>query len=571
MSKMNLAKIGILIDREIAEKRWRYGLNVFEYYIGELLAQSGISYEWIDSAYHIQDGSYDIVIAGPLQEKENDVNHNEILKFLQESAGIVISYAGLNALAKKLGFIKGSKLTVGYAELDERQGQLKKPLRYLHGRLWVQDKQQAKEDQIETTGRLKHENPDGKVMGPLLQRFHVGKGKLDRWSVNIPETIVALQQGSQPVLEDGVPAPDGSGKVNEGLLKADDQIEMDWELDRMTTETGAVYFAHAYADLWRETLVQHLIQCAFELGKTLPFVGYWPEGIKGIAMISHDSDSNIDASAVSTLESLKEEGIRSTWCMIKPGYSHHVHDRIKNDGHELALHYNANHMHGGKWSKDEFDRQFKWMQKAAGNDVKIYSNKNHYTRFEGWGELFEWCESNGIESDETRGPSKKGNVGFIFGTCHPYFPISWANEHNRTYDVVEIGFLTQDIPAWTDFSVVEPFMEEVKRVQGIAHFLFHQIRIYNNAEVKESLHKVIQAVKKHDFAFWTGAEINKWVRKRRKVEIVGLDEQGKVTLIAEDTKDIKVWVPICPANQERPNLHAEEQFGFWCNKQVVFE
>jgi len=80
-----------------------------------------------------------------------------------------------------------------------------------------------------------------------------------------------------------------------------------------------------------------------------------------------------------------------------------------------------------------------------------------------------------VKCDQTRGPSKQGNTGFLFGTCQPYFPISWFNEHNRFYDVLEVGFLSQDldIGTWADRSVVKPFLEQVYAFEGVAHILFH--------------------------------------------------------------------------------------------------
>ncbi|MFX9665028.1 hypothetical protein ABTO78_20435, partial [Acinetobacter baumannii] len=91
------------------------------------------------------------------------------------------------------------------------------------------------------------------------------------------------------------------------------------------------------------------------------------------------------------------------------------YDRIRAEGHEVAFHYNAVEADEGIWDEAEFSRQLDWLKRAAGTP-SVASNKNHLTRIEGWGELFRWCEKYGIEADQTRGPSKKGNVGFIFGT-----------------------------------------------------------------------------------------------------------------------------------------------------------
>src|SRR5690606_23770950 len=109
-----------------------------------------------------------------------------------------------------------------------------------------------------------------------------------------------------------------------------------------------------------------------------------------------------------------------------------------------------------------------WFKTTSGL-AQIASNKNHLTRVEGWGELFRWCEANGIASDQTRGNSKRGNIGYLFGTCHPYFPIAWSDERNRFYDVLEISFLYGDF-LHVDTSIIPPFLEQAIRVEGIAHF-----------------------------------------------------------------------------------------------------
>jgi hypothetical protein len=387
---------------------------------------------------------------------------------------------------------------------------------------------------------------------------------LERWSVDVLHTIVGLQQGTRPLTEDGPPALDGTAWLDDGILKAEDMLEQDWSTDRKVTETGAVYFAHPYADLWREAVIGHLLELVRERGKTLPFIGYWPEGIRQVAMLSHDSDRNHDEDAETTMRVLEECGIHTTWCMMKAGYSHSVHEQIIEAGHELALHFNSNFYEGGRFQQDDFRRQFEWLQTVTG-DARITSNKNHFTRFEGWGELFSWCESCGIESDQTRGPSKKGSVGFLFGTCHAYYPVAWANERNRLYNVLEIGFLTQDLPQMTDFSVVAPFLEQVRRVEGIAHFLFHQGRIHSVESVRQALSDLVAEAKRQGFVFWTGQQINDWERARRRMTILGIDSTGMVTV--EHDSDVErpvVWRPLLLGESVPEDVLVERKFGTLC-------
>jgi hypothetical protein len=562
---MKMARVGVLLDQKAALRRWENGLNVFQAYIGEILAHAGIPFEWVDGVEQLSEQTLDVLIVA-LDRKEDD-SALQIWNFA-ERGGVVIAYGGLSRLAGRLGFSDRGPFGKGYAWLPPEFG-VTRPLRYLQAAPW---KAVSKSKHLcGGFGQIRKDHPHGTRLGVALQQFKVGKGVIDRWAVDIAETVVGFQQGTKPVIEDGIPALDGTGSVDDGILKADDGMEMDWELDRLKTATYTPYFAHPYADLWREVLISHLLKRVTGRGMTLPFIGYWPDGISHVAMISHDSDLNVDESAEITLDVLQECDVKSTWCMLEPGYSPHIYQRVQAEGHELAFHYNAVDHDKGKWEETEFRRQLQWLKDAAGLET-VTSNKNHYTRFEGWGELFRWCETYGVLSDQTRGPSKKGNVGFLFGTCHPYFPIAWSDEHNRMYNVLEIGFLTQDLDhhSLADSSLIVPFLEQVQLVQGVAHFLFHQVHIHNQPPVRDALRKVVVEAKRRGFVFWTGRQINDWERARRKVRIEGVEPDGSVHLTSEaDVANLVVWVPIGHDYRNQPTKSTKKQFGVPCVKRVV--
>ncbi|WP_010268484.1 polysaccharide deacetylase family protein [Paenibacillus senegalensis] len=557
---MKMAKIGLLIEKQQLEQEWSYGFNVFGVYLEEILSHAGMAYTRLSSAEQLNKEQYDTVIVAACRESAETME--PLLSFAQ-AGGTVIAYGGIGQLAEALGCYLAPEASVGYATLPSSFAD-SRPLRYLKAQPWTIAQDNSG---ITSQGSLHHLSPEQAEFAPALLQIKAGKGWVDRWSVDIPYTIVALQQGDRPVLKDGVPAPDGSGAVNDGILKADDRCMMDWELDRAATETGQPYFAHPYADLWREVILGHLLRRVTEKGLTLPFIGYWPDGTDYIAMISHDSDQNQDIYAEATLEVLAECGINSTWCMIKPGYSAPIYDRVKEAGHELAFHYNALTAQDGEWGAQAFAEQLEWLKEAA-NLKEVVSNKNHYTRFEEWGELFEFCEENQIAADQTRGPSKKGNVGFLFGTCHPYFPVAWYTDRNRLYDVLEIGFLTQDLDhsLLADTSVIAPFLEQTMRVQGVAHFLFHQVHIQRSEQVAAALRKVVKEAKQRGFEFWTCQQINDWERARRKMKVTGLDENLKPT-VEQALQGTVVWVPL--AEDDPRAREAPVQFGIPCYKAVL--
>jgi peptidoglycan/xylan/chitin deacetylase (PgdA/CDA1 family) len=564
---MEIARLGVLLDQQTIQYRWRYGVDVFEAYIGEILSHRGIQFEWLHSIDDLERIHPDMVIVAAA---EDDHDTNLRLWNYVEQGGKIISYGGLHGLASRIGYVPGPTLGVGYADpiINYVSCGQDESWRFLKASKWLNQGEIAN-NQVKEYGSICEDAPRGTYAGSLLIRAKVGQGMIERWSVDIPTTVVMFQQGSQPVVKDGIPAPDGTADVRDGVLKADDVYDMDWHIDRRTTETGALYFAFPYADWWREQLVGHLIHTASEGGLSLPFIGYWPDGISDVALISHDSDYNEDEHADSTLEVLQKHDVRSTWCMIEPGYSEGTYKKVKENGHELAFHYNAVAADDGFWDKDEFHRQFAWLTKAIGQEMAV-SNKNHLTRNEGWGELFQWCEQCGIESDQTRGPSKKGNVGFLYGTCRPYYPISRYDEQNRLYSVLEIGFLTPDMDhgKWSDNSIIKPLMRQVQAVSGVAHFLFHQIHLHKMESVRQAFAKTVSEARKHGFVFWTGQEILEWEKKRRSVKIKTLEKHSKVVTEGAESSEIVIWLPLSAGEETRPNEITERHYGLLCRKQT---
>lgn len=544
-----LARVRVLFDTKLAARMRAQQINTFQAYIGEILAHAGIAFDWLDSAAQLDRAAADVLIVA----LSDDTTY---IKRFAEEGGVVIALANLDALATQLGCTILPPVGVGYAHLPSSHAG-GTPLRFLSAAPWVAGAAQA-------IGQLRAGAPDGAQVGAAVLRMNVGAGVIERWQVDVASTVVALQQGIEPVTHDGIPAPDGSAALNEGILKADDGMTLDWTHDRVIAPSGQPYFAHAYADLWREAFVHRLLALAVERGLALPLLDYYPPGVTAVATISHDSDLNKDETAITTLGLLQEAGIHSCWCIVEPGYSSEVYAQVQAAGHELAFHYNAVEHENYRWDAADFALQFAWFKQAANLDAVI-SNKNHYTRFENWGDLFRWLEQAGIQLDQTRGPSKRGNVGLLFGTCHPFFPIAWHDESNRLYDVLELGFLTQDMDlgSWADSSIIEPFIAEVARVRGVAHFLFHPVHLHSQEAVRGAFRKVIRELRARGFVFWTSQQINAWERARRKARITALDDQGRAVLTDAPAEPVAVWLPV----SMQPTAQTDEQrFGVWCRR-----
>lgn len=552
--RLKPAKLGLYHPIQTYETRWKNGENCFELFAEETLSHAGLTLELVEPEQVANTDVHVLVIPHASTVQTDDVEG--LLQFVK-AGGVVIQFGGSGRIGQRTGLQPIRQLAVGYAALAE----VDEPLRFFSAESLTKAPVGEEGVSLEWSGAGElRPTPDGPSLRQVWYETTLGEGHLTICAVDVFTTMVLLQQGDRPVEEDGMPAPDGTAPLNDGILKAEETLQQDWEWDRSSTPAGSKFFATPYSDLWRETVVGRIVKAALQSGRTLPVLGYWPSGIKAVAHLSHDSDRNIDESAITTMDVLKPFGVRSTWCMIEPGYSQSVYERVKADGHELAFHYNAV---DEPWDETEFKRQFAWLTEAIGTD-EVTSNKNHYTRFEGWGELFAWCEACGIQLDQTRGPSKGGNRGFTFATCHPYRPIAWHDEQNRFYDVLVNGFFSQDLDLsdhWGKKDIIYPLLDQVERVEGVAHFLFHQVHIHNSEDVRNALKTLLAETLERGMPWWTSAEINAWERARRAVQLT-LSESPDDDIVVdvhsgEALKKAVVYIPLGKVAEAKGLLDSE--------------
>lgn len=404
-----------------------------------------------------------------------------------------------------------------------------------------------------------------------------GAGFVVLIGADVCQSVVRIRQG-WPVTEDGTPPPDGTAPVDEGILKCEDGLALDYLRDRALPDDTPmpVPFEHTYppagpapmfhrphADLWAETLLEAIYRTAEAIGEPLARLDYWPDGVSAVAHLSHDSDANTDESAAKALEMFALAGVEVTWCVLHPGgYSASTYDDIKRAGHEIALHYNAmGDTETDHWGEDNLRAQHAWLLREAGVE-RLVSNKNHYTRWENWAEFYEWCARAGIMTDQSRGPSKQGTVGFPFGTCHPSFPLA---RDGTPIDVLTVPLHTQDL-WWT---AVEPvrdvIIDQALARHGVAHFLFHGRNMLRHNEIADAVPATVAAARARGLPWWTSERINDWERRRRgvRVEISGSQEEWHVLVHAERGLDNAVVLLALPEDLEGPvrtvRRHGREQ------------
>jgi hypothetical protein len=362
------------------------------------------------------------------------------------------------------------------------------------------------------------ESDNRQTRGAAILENRCGKGRAVLLAADLIFSIVHIQQGL-PVLQDGRPAPDGSAQINDGILKAEDGLVLDWQRDRQPmAPDGVPGFLEPVSDELREIILRSIFHLAQQQEIALPVLWYWPRGLKAVGHLSHDTDGNDPQRAAALLEVMNRAGAKSTWCTLFPGgYPRQFYHKLLEQDFEIGLHYDAKSGDPQtSWSKDNFLFQLRWLMKEAGLR-HVTSNKNHYTRWENRLDFFRWCQEAGINSDQTRGPSKRGTIGFPLGGSQPYFPLDDEASAPRFLPVLEVNLLTQDLSVVCPAEYGKQLVDSVLRHHGVAHFLFHPGHILKPGQA-DVLCGLVAYGRSQGLEWWKSEQIYRWEMLRRGVE-----------------------------------------------------
>ena len=519
---MTTIPLGVCVLRETAKNAAR--TVSYPNYVFEILAHAGIFHTKVAEA-ELEARLGELRVLVTVGDSDFPPTLKKTLSDWVTAGGAWLSVAGLCGMEELLGVARlGStfknwgggvrSLGEGYLAPEKSDhpmlAHLSRPLHFFGG-LAVE----AKGASIVADALDAHGRPAGE---PALLERHVGKGQVVLIAPDLTGTIVYIQQGRGGVTRDGVPAPDGTSPVNDSVLKSDDGAVLDWLFDRepVPGAEGLSIFIQPVADLWREMLVRGILHLARSTGAALAVLWYWPRKLPAVGHLSHDTDGNDPKLAEKLFDTLAAGEVKSTWCVILPGYPGELMHKIRAAGHELATHYDSMSV-GLHWGAGQFDRQMGELKKLfarAGGDEPV-TNKNHFLRWEGDTDVWDWCVKHGIQLDQSKGASKTGEAGFNFGTCHPYFPVRFDGS---VIDVLELATPTQDLVVFAPEAIFEPLLASAKKSHGVLHLLFHPAHFHNDA-VPAAMSNAIRRGKQEGLEWWTARQINAWERGRRSVRV----------------------------------------------------
>ena len=497
-------------------------------YITEILQRAGLCFEQLSPTQlpSLAGRSNQIVLlAGDLQLTSAQ---RKALATLVENGGSLIGIGGTSGLDKVFGVTSKRSFAEGWIKVTAKDHPVTSGLR---SSLHVFGGHVVKVGSATSLAEVDSGSQGQK--GSAIVENRLGKGRAILLAPDLLFSVVHIQQGL-PVLQDGKPATDGSAPTDEGEFKAEDGTVLNWQRDRTPMQPdGVAVFLEPISDELREIILRSIFHVAKQQGVTLPVLWYWPRGLRAVGHISHDTDGHDPKKAVALLEVMNRCKVKSTWCTLYPGgYPREFYETLKKQAFEIALHYDAK-SRGEKtsWSKENFIFQHGWLIKEAGLKG-ITSNKNHYTRWENRLDFLRWCEEVGINSDQTRGGSKQGTIGFPLGGSQPYFPLDDKAQPPRLIRVLEINMLTQDLVVVCPAEYGRQLLDSALRHHGVAHFLFHPARILTPG-VADALCDLVDYGRARGIEWWTNERIYRWEMLRRSVE-ASFDSGNTLTLRAAE-------------------------------------
>jgi hypothetical protein len=361
-----------------------------------------------------------------------------------------------------------------------------------------------------------------------LGRRRLGKGKVIFIGPHIGETMALMQLG-RSVECDGVGPPDGSARLDDGNLRAEDGLALDFERDRDVAGVHS-YFAYPHCDALREVLIRALIESCEEAGVRMLMLWHWPRNAKAAGMVSLDCETFVPDPVQKLHRMLSMYGARALWLIGLPGYTLDIYRALRSWGHEVGLIFVTDD-HSG-WHEEKLKIQHITLSRSAALPA-LLACRPFDGKWRGYQKFYDYAENAGARLSVSKGGRQAGTSGFLFGTSHPFFPL---RKDGSPYLIAELPYTVYMPGQVTPPEVCEAILAQTVARHGCFHFGM-KIQGVESPDVSGALIRLLAACKQAGIEFLMPEELYRFERGRRALRANArvLGEEGYLQLIS-DTK-----------------------------------
>jgi hypothetical protein len=364
--------------------------------------------------------------------------------------------------------------------------------------------------------------------GVGASRKKAGKGLAYFLAPHVGQTIRLMQTG-RSVECDAVGPADGSARLDDGVLRAEDGTALSFEEDRSTTSgCETPFFAHPHADVVREIFIRSIVQAAEHRGVCLPLLWHWPNAARAAAILTIDCEE-FERDNVNRLHRmLSMFGMPAAWIVGMPGYSVDVYRAMRAWEHELGCLFQTDDSTG--WHSEKMKIQMTSVSRLTAQPNMI-SARAQDGRWRGWTTFYDLCENAGARVSLSKGGRQPGTSGFLFGTSQPFTPL---RRDGTSYLVTEIPYCTYNPGLVTP----DPVAEKLLYVSLLRYGCFHMVCSSDavaTPAVSASLRRLLSICKQQRLEFLLPEQVHRFERGRRSVRLMQktIGDEGTLQLSSD--------------------------------------
>lgn len=327
---------------------------------------------------------------------------------------------------------------------------------------------------------------------------------------HIGQTIAMLQLG-RSVETDCVGPNDGSAVLDDGVLRSEDGTILSFEHDRSCKDSDTPIFEVPYADIVKELWLRAILQACASTGKAPALLWHWPDNAVGVGTFSIECEEFSSDNMSSLLRQLMMIGAPAAWLVGLPGYPLDVYRSLLKSGHEVGLLFLTDDSAG--WTEERLRVQQLAMMRSASLGA-IVSARPLAGRWKGLKTFYDLAESTGVKLSLSKGGRQPGTTGFLFGTCHLFFP---QRKDGTPYRVAELPYSAHLPGLAAPHESLGPLIDTVGSRYGCFHVGLRSDYVQSETAVS-CLRTLFAAARQNHFAFLTPEQIYDFERSRRTIK-----------------------------------------------------
>ncbi|MFQ3610634.1 MAG: hypothetical protein SNJ72_03970 [Fimbriimonadales bacterium] len=401
---------------------------------------------------------------------------------------------------------------------------------------------------------------------PAVMMNPYGAGRTILFAVNFGETLARLRMG-RSLVERAVLPGDVPDEPNPYLLRADDATRLDWYLDREPCTDGIHCFLKPVADRWMESLVRAVLWAGQQSGYVVPMVWHYPRMLEGFGVVSIDCDP-AHAQYENTLSHLLTlAGVRATWCVSEVGRQTNFYRDLARKEHEIGLRYvpESDTFCRSSTIQNQVDTLRRFTSVRAITAVQVES-----LQWRGCSEFFELAERTQIKTELSRGGFYPQSAGFLFGTAHPWQPISRLRM-GETIPIWVLPLLSYRAVERVGTEQLNRIFQATRAINGVFHISVSPF-VASNTAYADGFMRLLGAIRAEGYEWQTAYEVAQWCERRQALrhKLVNIPDKPQLSLLSAQPMarlGLLFFTPmmaLAESGERQLPLTQAERYGFPC-------